>query len=109
MHPPDMQSAPDLTVHVRSDNASSERRISPSWTIAQFKTRLEPITGVPSTSQSLSFQLSDSQPRQPIHSSNEDATQLSSFPLQQYAQVFVGWRFPFSCLMLDRTTHQSAT
>ncbi|ETN44248.1 uncharacterized protein HMPREF1541_10799 [Cyphellophora europaea CBS 101466] len=32
---------------------SSERRVTPSWTISHLKTKLEPITGIPSTSQSL--------------------------------------------------------
>lgn len=32
---------------------SSERRITPSWTIEQLKTKLEPITGIPASSQSL--------------------------------------------------------
>jgi tubulin-specific chaperone B len=43
--PGDTPSAPPLI--------SSERRITPSWTISQLKTKLEPITGIPSTSQSL--------------------------------------------------------
>ena len=32
---------------------SSERRITPSWTVDQLKTKLEPITGIPATSQTL--------------------------------------------------------
>jgi tubulin-specific chaperone B len=32
---------------------SSERRITPSWTISHLKTKLEPITGIPAQSQSL--------------------------------------------------------
>lgn len=43
--PADSPSSPPLV--------SSERRITPTWTIAQLKTKLEPITGIPSTSQSL--------------------------------------------------------
>lgn len=32
---------------------SAERRITPSWTISQLKDKLVPVTGIPSTSQSL--------------------------------------------------------
>jgi len=32
---------------------SAERRITPSWTIAQLKSKLEPVTGIPFTSQLL--------------------------------------------------------
>lgn len=32
---------------------SSERRITPSWTIGQLKSKLVPITGIPDNSQSL--------------------------------------------------------
>jgi tubulin-specific chaperone B len=46
-----------ITVPADSPNAppliSSERRITPSWTIEQLKSKLEPITGIPATSQSL--------------------------------------------------------
>ncbi|EXJ65817.1 uncharacterized protein A1O5_11058 [Cladophialophora psammophila CBS 110553] len=32
---------------------SAERRITPTWTVSQLKSKLEPITGIPSSSQSL--------------------------------------------------------
>ncbi len=32
---------------------SAERRITPSWTVSQLKSKLEPITGIPASSQSL--------------------------------------------------------
>ena len=32
---------------------SAERRVSPAWTISQFKIKLEPITGIPSSCQRL--------------------------------------------------------
>lgn len=43
--PADSPSSPPLV--------SSERRITPTWTIEQLKTKLEPITGIPSSCQSL--------------------------------------------------------
>lgn len=32
---------------------SAERRITPSWTVSQLKAKLEPVTGIPASSQSL--------------------------------------------------------
>ncbi|KAI9845663.1 MAG: hypothetical protein M1837_004637 [Sclerophora amabilis] len=43
----------DIPLLITSANASSERRITPSWSIAQFKTKLEPVTGIPPSSQRL--------------------------------------------------------
>lgn len=81
--------AADVPMNVRSDNTSSERRISPSWTIAQFKTRLEPITGIPAPSQHLTLNPGSSQPPVDIEAANEDAVQLSAFPLRPYAEIHV--------------------
>ena len=54
-------SQPDISVQVSVPSApgsttllvSVERRISPSWTIAQLKVKLEPVTGIPPSSQRL--------------------------------------------------------
>lgn len=35
---------------------SAERRITPTWTVSQLKSKLEPITGIPTTAQSLRTQ-----------------------------------------------------
>lgn len=45
----------DYPVFVDSENTSSERRVSPQWTIALFKTKMWPITGIPPGSQILSI------------------------------------------------------
>ncbi|KAI6778770.1 Cell polarity protein-like protein [Emericellopsis cladophorae] len=79
----------DIPLQVISDNSASERRITPSWTIGQLKARLEPITGVPPPSQTLSLKTSDGQVI-PIEASDEENTQLSAFPLQAYAELRVG-------------------
>lgn len=71
-----------------SENASSERRITPSWTITQLRTKLEPITGIPPSSQKLSIQLPGAAPVA-VEAANEDSTHLSNFPLRAYAELFV--------------------
>ena len=56
-----MQTAPDIAVLIIvPDNdkngkpvLSAERRITPSWSIGQLKSKLEPVTGIPSSSQKL--------------------------------------------------------
>lgn len=81
-------SAADVPLLINSANASSERRISPSWTIAHLKSRLEPITGVPAGSQQLSLRVA-SQDAIPITAADEEQTQLATFPLQRYAEINV--------------------
>ena len=55
-----LSTAPDisLSIIVPGPSASaplvaSERRITPSWTISQLKGKLEPVTGIPASSQIL--------------------------------------------------------
>lgn len=79
---------PDIPLLIRSANAQSERRVNPTWTIAHLKSRLEPITGIPSSTQSLSFRIG-SQDAVPLEAANEEHTQLAGFGLQPYAEVTV--------------------
>ncbi|KAF1364094.1 hypothetical protein EJ07DRAFT_100354 [Lizonia empirigonia] len=83
-----LQSAPDVPLLISSPNSSSERRISPSWSIAHLKSRLEPITGVPASSQQLSLRVG-SQDAVPITGLDEEQTRLAQFPLQPYAEITV--------------------
>ena len=97
-----MQSATDIPLHICSEETSSERRISPAWTIARFKARLEPITGIPSTSQRLLLSLGGSQPPFTIEAADEDQVRLSTFPLQPYAEIHVSPELSFR-LFISRT------
>ncbi|KAM0713501.1 hypothetical protein Q7P37_010463 [Cladosporium fusiforme] len=81
-----MATAADIPLLIVSENSSSERRISPSWTISQLKARLEPVTGVPASCQKLSLRIG-SQDAQPIEAPNEDSTVLAAWPLQAYAEI----------------------
>jgi tubulin-folding cofactor B len=83
-----LQSVADVPLIISSPNSSSERRISPSWTIAHLKSRLEPITGVPAGSQQLSLRVA-SQDAVPVTATNEEQTHLAVFPLQPYAEITV--------------------
>ncbi|KAF2836958.1 Cap-Gly domain-containing protein [Patellaria atrata CBS 101060] len=83
-----VQTAADIPLLINSTNASSERRVSPSWTIAQFKARLEPITGIPASAQKLTLRYG-SHLSTVLEAGDEENTQLASFPLQAYAEVQV--------------------
>ncbi|OHF00407.1 CAP-Gly domain-containing protein [Colletotrichum orchidophilum] len=77
----------DVPLHVISENSSSERRITPSWTISQLRSKLEPITGIPPSSQRISLKTASASA--PIEASDEENTYLTAFPLAPYAELYV--------------------
>ncbi|KAL1894554.1 hypothetical protein Sste5346_005789 [Sporothrix stenoceras] len=86
----------DVPMLVISDTASSERRITPSWTISTLKAKLEHITGVPPSAQNLFLApaavpgaTSSSAQKTPITAPDEDSTQLAQFALSPYAELHV--------------------
>lgn len=83
-----MQTAGDIPLLITSENSSSERRITPSWTIGQLKAKLEPVTGIPPLSQKLTLRVANQQGT-PIEAVDEENTQLSGFPLAPYAELHV--------------------
>jgi len=84
----DMHAAGDIPLQITSDNSSSERRVTPSWTIGQLKAKLEPVTGIPPLSQKLTLRLG-SQQSVPLEAVDEENTQLGVFPLAPYAEIHV--------------------
>lgn len=98
-------SATDVPLWIKSANTSSERRISPAWSIAQLKARLEPITGVPLSSQHLVLRVGSREVGaiEPPAGRDEQSTQLASFPLQAYAEIFVSLTL---CHCLPSISHQ---
>lgn len=107
-----LQSAADVPLLISSPNSSSERRISPSWSIAQLKARLEPITGVPASSQQLSLRVG-SQDAVALIAPDEEQTRLAAFPLQPYAEITVSASPAFSLNsrrspVLDQSTMRSS-
>ena len=78
----------DIPLLIKSASASSERRITPSWTIAQLKQKLEPLTGIPPSSQKLVLNLSGGQ-KIPIEADDEGNVQLARWELIPYAEIEV--------------------
>ena len=84
-----MATARDVPLLVESENSGSERRISPSWTIALLKQKLEPITGVPTSSQKLVLYPPNSTTGVPVSSPDEENATLSQFTLLPYGRLVV--------------------
>lgn len=79
----------DVPLYVVSENAASERRITPSWTISQLKTKLEPITGIPPGCQRLSVKATKASPSVAVEAADEESTQLVGFNLTPYGELHV--------------------
>ncbi|RHZ88458.1 hypothetical protein Glove_22g95 [Diversispora epigaea] len=69
-----------VTVFVQSDSASSERRFDKGLTINQLKAKLEPITGVPASSQSLQLYNGDTL----VATLEGDDYMLGAFPVDNF-------------------------
>ncbi|KAG5663871.1 hypothetical protein KAF25_006456 [Fusarium avenaceum] len=77
----------DVPLVVISEFAQAERRITPSWSISQLKTKLETVTGVPPSCQRLSLKPTAGAEAITIEAPNEDDTHLTNFPLAPYAEL----------------------
>ncbi|KAK9390504.1 CAP Gly-rich domain-containing protein [Lipomyces mesembrius] len=91
----------DILLLVTSENTSSERRISPHWTLAHLKSRLEPITGIPASSQRLSLFIAHSETPillTPPDGRTDDDYSVGEFgdALVSFARVQVDDSRPFS-------------
>lgn len=84
-----MTTARDIPMLITSTASSSERRITPSWTIAHLKTKLEPVTGIAPASQKLTLRLPDQQQENPIEAEDEESVEVGSWPLVAYAEIKV--------------------
>lgn len=90
-----METARDIPVRITSATVNSERRITPSWTIAQLKDKLELITGIPNASQRLTLQHATDQ-EVVIEADNEDQMQVGRFVQTAYTEIKV-------CILLPRS------
>lgn len=111
----------DVPLVVVSENSSSERRITPSWSISTLKAKLETITGIPPSAQRILLKTA-AEGSIPIEASDEDSTDLSAFRLTAYAELqvsvslkFVGypslsatcWLFPSARNQIPRHESQA--
>jgi len=87
--PPSLATTKDIPLLIVSTASSSERRITPSWTIAHLKTKLEPVTGIPPSSQRLTLRLADQQEERPIEADDEETVEVGRWPLVAYAEIKV--------------------
>ncbi|KAK3293416.1 CAP Gly-rich domain-containing protein [Chaetomium fimeti] len=78
----------DVPLYVVSDYASAERRITPSWSISQLKTKLEPITGIPPSCQQIFLKTSSSE-KIAVEAPDEESVYLQQFPLTPYAELLI--------------------
>ena len=72
-----------VALRVVSVHTTSERRVSPDWSVAQLKARLEPITGVPIEHQRLILAGAE------LHVADEEGTLLSSLGLVPQTELQV--------------------
>jgi tubulin-specific chaperone B len=72
-----------VPLRVVSAHTTSDRRVSPDWTVAQLKARLEPITGVPIEHQRLVLHGED------LHVEDEEGTLLGSLGLVPQSELQV--------------------
>jgi tubulin-folding cofactor B len=85
-----LRTTADVTVLINSENSSTaERRVTPSWTISQLKTKLLPVTGIPPSAQQLTLRLPHAPQPITIASEDEENTQIAVFPLQPYCEIHV--------------------
>ena len=89
--PQPMTTPRDIPILITSTASSSERRITPSWTIAHLKRKLEPLTGLPPSSQILALRLPDRQDEETvaIEAEDEEGVQIGRWPLVAYAEIKV--------------------
>ena len=79
----------DVPLLVTSTASSSERRITPSWSITQLKAKLESVTGIPPAAQRLTLRSPGQQEVHRVEAENEDMTQISRWPLVPYSELKV--------------------
>lgn len=87
--PQSLTTARDIPILITSTASSSERRITPAWTIAHLKTKLEPVTGIAPASQKLILRLPDQRQETPIEAEDEESVEVGRWPLVAYAEITV--------------------
>ena len=78
----------DISLFVTSDYSASERRVTPSWTVGQFKAKMESVTGIPPTQQRLEYRSAVGE-RMSMEVADEEGTVLAGFPLAKGGEIHV--------------------
>ncbi|CAI4217262.1 unnamed protein product [Parascedosporium putredinis] len=78
----------DIPLFVVSEYSASERRVTPSWSISEFKAKMESVTGIPPGSQKLTYKTATSE-KMSMDVADEDATLLSAFPLAKNGEIHI--------------------
>ncbi|KAG8526358.1 uncharacterized protein KY384_000351 [Bacidia gigantensis] len=99
-----MATIKDIPLLITSPTSSSERRITPTWTISQLKSKLEPITGIAPSAQRLILRLPDQNSETPIVADDEDVAQIGNWPLAAYAELKVLPTHPSVALLTTDTS-----
>ncbi|OBA19547.1 hypothetical protein METBIDRAFT_79558 [Metschnikowia bicuspidata var. bicuspidata NRRL YB-4993] len=97
----------DYPVFFTSDLTSAERKISPGWTLAYLKKRLEPTTGISAAFQLLQYYPdSNSNKFTILTCANEEDTLLEQFAIVPYSRIHVEDTDPDSKLsqLFDETS-----
>lgn len=84
----------DMLIQITSDagphlQTSSERRISPQWTLQHLKQRLEPVTGIPPQRQLLTLFLPQHTRAEQGLPMQQDDQLVSDWPLEPHARVHI--------------------
>ena len=83
-----MAAASDVPMRIVSPSAAAERRITPSWSVAQLKAKLEPVTGIPPSGQKLILKVPGMDPVS-LEAADEEKVQLSEWNLVAQAEIEV--------------------
>lgn len=84
----------DIPLHVVSDYSASERRVTPSWSVGQFKSKMESVTGIPPGQQRLEYRAPTGE-RMSMEVGDEEAVLLSGFPLAKGGEIHVSFGLGF--------------
>ncbi|KAL9017119.1 MAG: hypothetical protein Q9185_005521 [Variospora sp. 1 TL-2023] len=95
-----LAAARDIPVLIKSPAACSERRVNPSWTISQLKAKLEPITGIAPSLQTIALRQPHHMEMTAISAADEDRTKIGSWPLLAYAELHVASTDPSSATVI---------
>ena len=79
----------DIVILVHSETAITERRVTPSWTIADLKSKLEPVTVIPPSAQRLSYQFVNGNELESLDGLDADVVRISELHWQPYTKLMV--------------------